>query len=294
MLPSVPRWMFWLPIIIAYVTPFYMMRCWWLTFCGKPRDAHVHAHAHENWKMTVPLIVLAAGTVFSSYWLFRPLLADAAGLATDCPSIVAIDGVAAHADVDAAMVSLTHTAGRDPHGALVGLVGYAWIIGMGLAVLIYYRGFGVSQRIRSWFPLRWIHRALEQKLYFDHVYDSVLVGGTVVLGHVMMLFDKIVVDGLVNLTAFFTRSIGIFTGRQLDMPVNRGDVGLVDAVANGLAGTALDIGSEIRRTQSGRIRFYVLIAAGSVAVVLITVLLFDPLAAGLEWLVGARRALAEH
>ncbi|MHC4235666.1 MAG: NADH-quinone oxidoreductase subunit L, partial [Planctomycetota bacterium] len=39
-IPPLPKWMFWLPIIIAYVTPFYMMRLWWLTFMGKPRDEH--------------------------------------------------------------------------------------------------------------------------------------------------------------------------------------------------------------------------------------------------------------
>jgi len=57
--------MFFLPIVIAYITPFYMMRVWWLTFCGEPRDHHVYDHAHENWKMYLPLVVLAAGTVFS-------------------------------------------------------------------------------------------------------------------------------------------------------------------------------------------------------------------------------------
>ncbi len=118
------------------------------------------------------------------------------------------------------------------------------------------------------------------------VYDNVLVGGTIVFGYVARLFDNIVVDGLVNLTAFFGRVIGIFTGRQLDMPVNRGDVGLVDALANGLADMALDIGTEIRRPQSGRIRTYVFLAAGSVAIVLLGALFFDQLRAGYWWLVG--------
>ena len=56
-MPKLPKWLFWRPIIISYVTPFYMMRCWWMTFMGKPRDAHVHEHAHERPLMYVPLIV---------------------------------------------------------------------------------------------------------------------------------------------------------------------------------------------------------------------------------------------
>jgi proton-translocating NADH-quinone oxidoreductase chain L len=285
-LPALPKWMFYLPIIIAYVTPFYMMRCWWLTFCGRPRDDHVHQHAHESWKMFVPLIVLAVGTVFCSYFVFRPLIADAAGVATHGPSIVAIDGQATLDQVHPAMLTLTHQPGKDPHRALIGMVGFAWIVGMGIAWLIYRRGLGIATRLRQTFLLRGLHRALEQKLYFDVVYDNVLVGGTIVLGFVARLFDNIVVDGLVNLTAFFGRVIGIFTGRQLDMPVNRGDVGLVDALANGLADMALDIGTEIRRPQSGRIRTYVFLAAGSVAIVLLGALFFDQLRAGYWWLVG--------
>ncbi|MBN2562998.1 MAG: NADH-quinone oxidoreductase subunit L [Phycisphaerae bacterium] len=274
-LPALPKWMFWLPIIIAYVTPFYMMRCWWLTFCGKPRDEHVHEHAHENWKMFVPLVVLSVGTVFCSYFVFRHLIDDAAGPATSCPTIVAFDGTAHNPDEagGGAMLTLTHAEGQDPHAALAWMVGLAWFIGGAIAWFIYRDGLGVAERIKKIFPLSWAYRALEQKLYFDHVYDNVLVGGTILLGYIARLFDNIVVDGLVNLSAFFVRVIGIFTGRQLDMSVERGDVGFVDAIANGIARVSLGIGTVIRRPQSGRIRAYVLVAAGSVAVVLLVVLL---------------------
>ena len=30
--PPLPAWMFYLAIFTAYVTPFYMMRAWWMTF----------------------------------------------------------------------------------------------------------------------------------------------------------------------------------------------------------------------------------------------------------------------
>ena len=48
----------------AGITTFYMFRMWFMTFTGKPRDEHVHEHAHESpWMMTVPLIVLAIFSV---------------------------------------------------------------------------------------------------------------------------------------------------------------------------------------------------------------------------------------
>src|ERR1019366_9231728 len=56
--------LFLLPLVTAGLTTFYMFRMWFLTFAGKPRDAHVYEHAHEApWVMTVPLIVLAVFSV---------------------------------------------------------------------------------------------------------------------------------------------------------------------------------------------------------------------------------------
>src|SRR5688500_14615759 len=53
-------WLLWIcPVVIAYVTAFYMMRCFTLTFLGKPRNQHLYDHAHESPIMWVPLVVLA-------------------------------------------------------------------------------------------------------------------------------------------------------------------------------------------------------------------------------------------
>ncbi|HKQ46912.1 MAG TPA: NADH-quinone oxidoreductase subunit L [Phycisphaerae bacterium] len=292
-LRTLPKWMFWLPILIAYITPFYMMRVWWLTFCGQPRDHHVYDHAHENWKMYLPLAVLAVGTIYCSYATFRPLIHDASKVATNAPAIVAIDGEAqsvAEAG-KGTMLTLTHAAGKNPHDWLKYGVGFAWIIGMGLAVMIYRGGLEVAEKLkRSFGP---VHTALENKLYFDHVYDGVLVAGTVLFGRIAGLFDKLVIDGLVNAVAAITRVFGVFTGRQLDMPVQRGDIGLVDAVANGLAGAMLDIGTEIRRPQNGRIRNYVLCVAGAAAIALMAVLFHERLAEGFQWITSKTTTVAQ-
>src|SRR5262249_46126732 len=56
--------LFLLPLVTAGITAVYMFRMWFLTVTGKPRDHHVHEHAHESpWPMTVPLIVLAVCSV---------------------------------------------------------------------------------------------------------------------------------------------------------------------------------------------------------------------------------------
>jgi proton-translocating NADH-quinone oxidoreductase chain L len=285
-LHDLPQIMFWIPIIIAYVTPFYMMRVWFLTFCGAPRDHHVYDHAHESKMMFIPLVVLAAGTVFSSYLLFRPMIHEAAKVAADSATTVAVDGQA-HSIDDAGggtMLTLTHQPGRDPHTALIFIVGPSWLIGMGLALVLYRRGLSRADRLRRIFPLNVIHTALENKLYFDHVYDAVLVGGTIVVGQVAYAIDKYIVDGLVNLAAIVTRTLGVFTGRQLDMPVKKNDWGLIDLLANEVSLMMFDIGGAIRRPQSGRIRGYVAIATGCVATALLFVLFFDQVLNGYHWL----------
>ncbi|VTS03627.1 NADH-quinone oxidoreductase subunit L [Tuwongella immobilis] len=56
--------LFWLAIASVGLTAFYMFRMWCLTFVGKPRDEHLHEHAHESpFVMLVPLVLLAACSV---------------------------------------------------------------------------------------------------------------------------------------------------------------------------------------------------------------------------------------
>jgi NADH-quinone oxidoreductase subunit L len=59
-----------LPVIIAYVTPFYMTRCWMLTFWGKPRNRHLYDHAHESPLLWLPLAILAVPSVAAGWNLF--------------------------------------------------------------------------------------------------------------------------------------------------------------------------------------------------------------------------------
>src|SRR6185503_10080813 len=58
-----------LPTVIAYVTAFYMTRCWMLTFWGKPRNKHLYDHAHESPILYGPLVVLAVLSVIGGNWL---------------------------------------------------------------------------------------------------------------------------------------------------------------------------------------------------------------------------------
>ena len=246
-----PAWMFWCAIITAYVTPFYMMRAWWMTFMGKPRDEHVHHHAHESPLMYIPLAVLAVGTFVSSYFLFRPLIVDAAHAATAAPLVLAIDGESHAPAIHAA------------HSWLKLGVGGAFLVGFIVAIAIYANGLELASKIKRLVgPL---HTLLEKKYFFDEVYDLVLVKGCVLVARIARFVDTWIVDNIFDTLAAITERFAWFSGQTVD-------VYLVDGVFNGTADLSQSFADVVRGPQTGRIRNYVLFAAGAAAMVLAGVL----------------------
>jgi len=248
-----PKWMFYLAIFTAYVTPFYMMRAWWMTFMGKPRDEHVYHHAHESPLMFVPLVVLAIGTFVSSYFLFRPLISDAAHVATAAPLVMALDG-----HVHTPAINSAH------HWLMYG-VGGAFAVGFIIAIVIYGRGLETARRIKNLPVVRGIHTVLEHKYFFDEVYDLVWVKGCVLVAKIARFIDTWVVDLIFDTLAAATERLAAFSGLIID---NHG----VDGVFNGISKTSMDVAGVMRSPQTGRIRNYVLFATAGATVVIVLVL----------------------
>jgi NADH:ubiquinone oxidoreductase subunit 5 (subunit L)/multisubunit Na+/H+ antiporter MnhA subunit len=250
-----PKWLFYCALLTAYVTPFYMMRAWWMTFMGKPRDHHVHEHAHENWLMYVPLAVLAVGTFFASYFLFRPMIADAAPIATAAAMVLPTDG-ALH----------TPAIGSAHHWLTLG-VGFAFLVGFGVAIAIYKSGLDVADRIKNANGVtRGLYTILEHKYYFDEVYDIIWVQGTLLLARICRFIDTWIVDLVFNLAASATERLAAFSGWILDAHG-------VDGIFNGMAKTSVDFANAIRMPQTGRIRNYVLISAGVATAILLAMVI---------------------
>ncbi len=305
---TVHRVLFWVAALVAYVTPFYMLRVWWLTFMGKPRDEHVYKHAHESKLMYLPLVVLAAGTFFVSWLLFRRMVAEAApggGL------VAAIDG---HSD------AVHHAA----HTALALRVWPSFIVGFGLAWLVYRKGLDLPAKIaRVFWP---VHTLLVNKFYLDELYGAhilkkaALASGTgliVISRQASRWFDTHVVDFLVNLSATIARQAAMASGRILDAAGLIGRIeeyrsyrsqlaiwlgaGVavaltarflttdryttaaitavialvllgVDGLVEGLARGTWDVGGAIRTSQTGRLRSYLLFAMGGVTIAVVAIL----------------------
>lgn len=227
---------YWGPTIIAYVTAFYMTRAFVLTFLGKPRDRHLHDHAHEvNWTMWFPQAVLAAFAVFIGWSMFGV----GANLHDTAPDM------AQPFDAEHDMAHGFHFV----HTAL--LHGFGWMISIALGVLIYINGLAVSSKIAAIPGIAQIHWWLYNKMGFDGLYDIIAVNISKAVSSILGAFDRYVVDGLVNAAAW--------AGRELGFLVGGFDYQYVDGTVRGSGRAALRLGSILHRTQAGNIRMYVLI-----------------------------------
>jgi NADH:ubiquinone oxidoreductase subunit 5 (subunit L)/multisubunit Na+/H+ antiporter MnhA subunit len=193
--------------------------------------------------MYVPLVVLAVGTGFASYLLFRPMVAEAAPAGF---LVHSVDGDTLHG----------------AHKALAFLVGPAFVIGFAVAIGIYRQGLGLAERIAD--RLRPVHTLLEHKFYFDEAYGLVLVGGVHLVKKLSYLFDQYVIDFLVNLSGRITERLANFSGQALDARV-------VDGAVNAVGEGTWQLGGLMRTPQVGRVRNYILFAACGLTVIVLLI-----------------------
>ena len=263
--------LFWVPTITSFITAFYMWRCWWLAFGGKPRNEELAEHAHESPLMTLGLIILGVLAVIAGYPFFHAQsiieksLPDAASMGTDASFALAIS--AEH--VEESLHKMCEYAGPLVFSPpIIGefRIPWAFVFGPALALLIYFRGFGVADRIRRLPLISLIYVWLREKMYFDALYDGVIVNLTKAIAFTLGFFDKYGVDGLVNLVGYLGRLTAKLCGIF--------DFRVVDGLVNGAAAAAQFGGRGVLTPQGGRIRVYVLGMFTAVAVVIALVIFF--------------------
>ncbi len=199
-------WLFLVAAGGAAVTAFYMFRLWYLTFAGKPRDHHVHEHAHESPRiMYMPLVVLALCAVFVGGSLrglsvqnlleqARPagtLVASTGKLMTDLnyPSEHAIhleenEGGHSFAELTAFFTAMT--------GLLLATVLYAW------------RWLDAAEVAQQFRPL---YLFLLNKWYFDELYQAIFVEPVMFISRRVAQCDKELIDRFLDGLAAWTRRL---------------------------------------------------------------------------------------
>ena len=224
----------------AAMTAFYMSRQVIMTFLGEFRGgAAMEKHLHESVpSMTVPLIILAAGSVVAGF--------------VGVPAALWGSNRIEHF-LEPAIFAGGHGPAPIHHESYA--VEYAL---MGLSVALAVAGIWFAYRRYRTGPTRdsalagsRAYRTLLNKYYVDEIYDATAVQGTVRGGEGLYRFDQKVVDGTVNGSASLTRLFGDLSDLS--------DQNLVDRAVN-LVGEILSAAStRFRRLQTGLFQNYALL-----------------------------------
>ncbi len=174
---------YWVGVITALLTAFYMTRLVVVAFFGNPRT-HAAEHPHESPKvMTIPLVILAVGSVVAGW----PFLGMKDYLHNWSSDMIQSTGWMA--------TKLPNEAG----GLLeLGVPLLVVALGIGSACVLYW---GVSSD-----PLN--IRILANKFYFDGFYDRSLVGGQQLAARFLNWIDSWILEGLIIRGAAYL-SVGV-------------------------------------------------------------------------------------
>jgi NADH-quinone oxidoreductase subunit L len=240
-------------IVGAFMTAFYMFRLIYMTFYGASRvDHEVLHHVHESPPiMTVPLIILAVLSVVGGLilgvppehgWIHRFL-----GTVISHGPLHATGAVA-----EAAATGAVHVAAEGGFHALDVLL-------MIISVLVGALGWGLAwylYTVRTDLPGRLaarykdIYEVLINKYWVDELYDYVFVRGGKALSAYLWRFDERVVDGAVNGASE--------VALQTSMSSSRFDLYTIDGSVNGLSVVIKGWARAMRLLQTGFVQNYLL------------------------------------
>jgi NADH-quinone oxidoreductase subunit L len=227
-------------VLVAGMTAFYMMRMMFLTFHGEERlSPEVASHVHESPSvMTVPLVILAVGSVFVGYLGLPAWLGP---------------NVFEHF-LEPAFETSYHAAGEPAHAAhsteiLLTLVSVALAgVGIYLAYHFFLKRKEQADQLRQRFS--GLYQVIQDKYYVDEAYDFLFVNRAKGLGRFLSAFDNNVVDGAVNGSATITQISAWLSGQA--------DIHIVDRIVNLVAEIFEFFSTALRKIQTGLVQRYAL------------------------------------
>jgi NADH-quinone oxidoreductase subunit L len=288
-------------VVTALMTAFYMFRLMSLTFFGGYRgpawetgehassgdgthgSAHgASGHGHEAWhgpheaprSMTVPLIVLAAGSIIAGFVGVPAVLggsnaiekflepsfvahAPAEGQASRLPIAAEASPLPAVSEAPAAQAAALDEAAHEAPSHMsaageIGLMALSVLIGV-FGILVAYRFYVQRPQISAYLASRWKgpHRVLTNKYYVDELYGATVVRGTLASANGLWAFDRHVVDGAVNGSGWFT-ILSSWVSHLIDKYIVDGLVNLVGSIFH-------EASFVFRRLQTGLIQNYALL-----------------------------------
>jgi NADH-quinone oxidoreductase subunit L len=234
-----------LPVIgflVAGLTAFYMFRLLILTFHGKHAETTSLEDVSESpWVMIIPLIILAVLSLFVFY-SFNPFGASSGWFfaAIERPMSVV------PAMMQPAAPALFHDTVSSIHTLAMVLSITVATVGILFSLAVYHWNKISAGRLAE--SMGFLYRGSLNKWYFDEMYGSVFVSGTIGLTKILRWFDENIIDGIVNGTATVTAQLAVIS-RWFDTHI-------VDGLVNLSARVADTAGSLLGRIQTGKVQTY--------------------------------------
>jgi NADH-quinone oxidoreductase subunit L len=229
--------------VAALLTAFYTGRQIFLTFAGKPRT-EAAKHAPESTKSMVwPLVILAAFATFLGLagmpWAnqFFYLLGEEANMAGQ------------------------HLHHGEFNWLIAGISTAVAVLGWFVAWLIYGRKPLAVPVDPLEKPLGPVYTLLKNKYYVDEIYQMFILNPVVRLAGAFAIFDRRVIDAIVNAVGAFGRWLSSALKKFVDNPI-------VDGAVNGVGWVTAQAGEFMRATQTGNVQNYLLVAAVTVVLLL--------------------------
>ncbi len=206
-------------IVTAMLTAFYMTRLMVMTFHGESRtEPNARKHLHEApWVMTVPLLVLAALSIFGG-WVNvpEPLRESFLGMFGALPMSEWLHHWLEPVTHDAAAIQVAAVGDPSYSAPLLGGGELLWAVGSTLAAAAVVAWAFVTLRGRRYPSAAaevgaptGFKRVLFNKWYFDEFFDRTIVQPLLVASRwCWKVVDDLVIDGFVNLLGGFTRLVG--------------------------------------------------------------------------------------
>ncbi len=197
------RWVWFVGTFVAFLTAFYSFRVVFMAFHGEFRGREVlHGkEPHESpWVMTIPLMLIAIGAVFSGWVGIPEVLGGSNHFARFMapvlghPEVHVPEGMAfSEKTLEFLLMSISVLAG---------------LLGIGLAWLVYIK----KPSLQTLLPRRVPHfyRYLYRKWYWDEIYYYLIVRPTLWVAEtfVGLIVDTFVIEGTVNGLPATVRVVG--------------------------------------------------------------------------------------
>jgi NADH-quinone oxidoreductase subunit L len=199
-------------LVTAGMTSFYMFRLWFKTFFGPERfDEHAHNHdaahshgVHESpWIMLFPLVVLAILSVIGG-WVGIPVAFGGHNEVEHFLEPVFAAGVVG---------TVTNVAS---HGLELGLAAVSVLtaaLGFFIAYIFYYKKPGTASALAKKSPV--LYRLVENKFYIDEIYSAIIVTPLLMFTRIFLggLIDSVLVNGSAKAAGATTRGLSGLTSR---------------------------------------------------------------------------------